>query len=37
MILRNNLLRADGLICLSFVLFFRPVRVSRAVGGDLGV
>lgn len=36
-ILRNNLLSADALSCLSFVLLFLPVRVSRVVGVDLGV
>lgn len=36
-ILRNNLLGADGLICLSFVLLLLPGRVSRVVGVGLGV
>lgn len=36
-VLRNNLLSADGLICPSFVSLFLPVGLSGAVGGGLRV
>lgn len=36
-ILRNNLLSADGVTHLSFVLLFLPVGLSEVVVGDGGV
>lgn len=36
-VLRNNLLRADGWIQLSFVLLSLPAGLSRVVGGDFRV
>lgn len=37
MVLRNNFLRADSWISLSFVLLFLPAGPSRVVGGDLRI